>query len=1084
MARISTYIIDQPVDADDKWIGTAFGLGTTKNFTARGVASFLNTSSSIAGQTNFFFQTNLNPGRLKGSISFLNGGGVNTPFSSLISIKVSKYSYSDNLIAEYLQTMVGSNIIISQTDDINKFGVYKLNNLTQDPVELDFLDASLELVISNGALLFDKFYTFMPYSSGVTDLSYTPGILNGIVNSSTGTDAVIPLAGLVNAGLFSAAEKSKLDGLELQNLQKVVNIGNSISNYGGIGNASIQSTNFSNNRTLYLNNNSHPTIKLEDNLDGNHYTVIDIDTLNLSGVSYPWSSIVEGSQNLQDVTDEGAITTNSIQLIDSAEVLFGTGGGILLDNASRLREGTIDAGLGGSKGIAQICGIGYELKWEAGRLYVMNGNGNGIRGSLYNFNIVPTVDDDNTKAYYIGSLWSLDNGDVYECLDATTGAAVWDLKNTGSTPNLQQVTDEGATTDNTITINPTVSTNGLNINTTWIDGEPSSKGINIISAGENTGIYINNSINGNAIYALGNNNDVTAYINGGDTGLNLTNIGSTGIAVSGGSSESINVYNANGDVGLRVYQNLGDAILLNLSSTSSGITINSGLSSVGNTIVINKNGVEKLVVNQAGELTAQKLIKDGGFDFQFLKADGSVDNNTYLTSADLPSTLDLYATTSPDPIIAGYTALVRNIADARYNTDAADVLTPLVDGTIASPTFCGAVISDPSVLLGNPGVFNFTVIGNIRRVSGSTSSGADFFYSIYKRDLAGTEVFIADGAKVPVPANGGLYIEYISTALWNNGIFLSTDRIVLKFYGIQTGGGTGAYYEFLFGGADPVRGTAAISSAIIPNIYLKDLADVEKTPALDNEILYWNDSASLWEHSEAVDLIPDATTTQRGLMSTGTQTFAGDKTFTGTTAGISKSMVGLSNVDNTTDLLKPISTATQNALDLKSNDNDVVHLTGAETIAGIKTFSSSPIAPTSATGTNNTELATNEFVTNAINTATPGTGYTVYNILITKSENITTQTTGTSGGVPYVQNGRNVMINNGATAITIDVTNAVTDFIASYTKIGNANITFIGTGITFVNSFSGVVLNGLSGSTALLVKNGSNVYLSINNIIT
>lgn len=214
MARISTYIIDQPVDADDKWIGSAFGVGATKNFTARGVASFLNTSSSIAGQTNFFFQTNLNPIRLKGSISFLNGGGVNTPFSSLTSIKVSKYSYSDKLIIEYLQTMVGLNILISQTDDINSFGVYKLNSLTQDPVELDFLDASLELVISNGALLFDKFYTFMPYASGVTDLSYTPGILEGIVNSSSGTDAVIPLAGLINAGLFSAAEKSKLSGIQ------------------------------------------------------------------------------------------------------------------------------------------------------------------------------------------------------------------------------------------------------------------------------------------------------------------------------------------------------------------------------------------------------------------------------------------------------------------------------------------------------------------------------------------------------------------------------------------------------------------------------------------------------------------------------------------------------------------------------------------------------------------------------------------------------------------------------------------------------------------------------------------------------
>ena len=55
-------------------------------------------------------------------------------------------------------------------------------------------------------------------------------------------------------------------------------------------------------------------------------------------------------------------------------------------------------------------------------------------------------------------------------------------------------------------------------------------------------------------------------------------------------------------------------------------------------------------------------------------------------------------------------------------------------------------------------------------------------------------------------------------------------------------------------------------------------------------------------------------------------------TFTGTVAGITKSMVGLSNVDNTTDVLKPISTAQQTALDLKAPINNPT-FTG--TVAGI-----------------------------------------------------------------------------------------------------------------------------------------------------
>jgi len=42
-------------------------------------------------------------------------------------------------------------------------------------------------------------------------------------------------------------------------------------------------------------------------------------------------------------------------------------------------------------------------------------------------------------------------------------------------------------------------------------------------------------------------------------------------------------------------------------------------------------------------------------------------------------------------------------------------------------------------------------------------------------------------------------------------------------------------------------------------------------------------------------------------------------TFTGTVSGITSSMVGLGNVDNTSDLNKPVSTATQTALNLKAN---------------------------------------------------------------------------------------------------------------------------------------------------------------------
>jgi hypothetical protein len=59
-----------------------------------------------------------------------------------------------------------------------------------------------------------------------------------------------------------------------------------------------------------------------------------------------------------------------------------------------------------------------------------------------------------------------------------------------------------------------------------------------------------------------------------------------------------------------------------------------------------------------------------------------------------------------------------------------------------------------------------------------------------------------------------------------------------------------------------------------------------------------------------------------------------DPTFTGTVSGITKSMVGLGNVDNTSDANKPVSTATQTALDLKA-DLAGPTLTGTTTTADL-----------------------------------------------------------------------------------------------------------------------------------------------------
>jgi hypothetical protein len=72
---------------------------------------------------------------------------------------------------------------------------------------------------------------------------------------------------------------------------------------------------------------------------------------------------------------------------------------------------------------------------------------------------------------------------------------------------------------------------------------------------------------------------------------------------------------------------------------------------------------------------------------------------------------------------------------------------------------------------------------------------------------------------------------------------------------------------------------------------------------------------TLGELAAALQADEAASTTLTTLV--GTKASIASPTFTGTVSGITKAMVGLGNVDNTADSLKPISTATQTALDSK-----------------------------------------------------------------------------------------------------------------------------------------------------------------------
>ena len=94
-------------------------------------------------------------------------------------------------------------------------------------------------------------------------------------------------------------------------------------------------------------------------------------------------------------------------------------------------------------------------------------------------------------------------------------------------------------------------------------------------------------------------------------------------------------------------------------------------------------------------------------------------------------------------------------------------------------------------------------------------------------------------------------------------------------------------------------------------------------------------------------------------------------TFTGTVAGVTKSMVGLGNVDNTSDANKPVSTAGQTALDLKANlasptFTGTVVLPDNTVALGTKTTGDYVATITGGTGVASTAATTGEGTTHSL----------------------------------------------------------------------------------------------------------------------
>jgi hypothetical protein len=87
-----------------------------------------------------------------GTVSKTGGGGSGTGFNTLTELRFSVKELNGQRVVEFLQYLVGTDILIGQGDEISQFGHYKLDTYTVDPNTSSYYIATITYIGGNGVI--------------------------------------------------------------------------------------------------------------------------------------------------------------------------------------------------------------------------------------------------------------------------------------------------------------------------------------------------------------------------------------------------------------------------------------------------------------------------------------------------------------------------------------------------------------------------------------------------------------------------------------------------------------------------------------------------------------------------------------------------------------------------------------------------------------------------------------------------------------------------------------------------------------------------------------------------------------------
>ena len=164
MARISSYPRDLNVTDEDAWIGTEASNRSTKNFTAASVAKYLNIKGKISISAQMVFKLVDTPTPADGQFSGPAGGSAIAP---TVTLDLSPIDASGASTVAFMTYIVGNNILISEQNDIDKFGHFTIVSYTNKVAGVYTL--VLTPIAGNGTFDVNKFYDFAVFTLSSQD---------------------------------------------------------------------------------------------------------------------------------------------------------------------------------------------------------------------------------------------------------------------------------------------------------------------------------------------------------------------------------------------------------------------------------------------------------------------------------------------------------------------------------------------------------------------------------------------------------------------------------------------------------------------------------------------------------------------------------------------------------------------------------------------------------------------------------------------------------------------------------------------------------------------------------------------------